>query len=76
MRTHDPAYMGGMPLMTKCRVKGGDATGGSGDGDAACDDVDHGHYVCAHAGCDEVGIKRSSDSKQVCQSRSHSDVAM
>jgi hypothetical protein len=52
-----------MPLVTK-RARGGDATGGSGDGAAAGDDNEH--HVCARGGCGKEGIKRCGECKQVC----------
>jgi hypothetical protein len=51
-----------MPLVTK-RARGGGATGGSGDGDAAGDDNEH--HVCARGGCGKAGIKRCGECKQV-----------
>jgi hypothetical protein len=53
---------GDMPLVTK-RARGGDAPGGSGDGDAADDDNEH--HVCARGGCEKAGIKRCGECKQV-----------
>jgi hypothetical protein len=51
-----------MPLVTK-RARGGDAPGGSGDGDAADDDNEH--HVCARGGSEKAGIKRCGECKQV-----------
>jgi hypothetical protein len=52
-----------MPLVTK-RARGGDATGGSGDGDAAGDENEH--HVCARGGCGKAGIMQCGECKQVC----------